>query len=157
MKKLPSIGERMARLRRSGTGATDWLGPRRESPEAALPPAASLRDRLAYLQRLRPPTYDSMMCIIAYDIESNKVRTQVAKYLIRQGCYRLQKSVYFAQLPRGRYRDIVETLRRINDRYENEDSIFFLPLSSDQVDRLEMVGRDLYLQIARDHPHTLFW
>jgi CRISPR-associated protein Cas2 len=143
----------MARIRRSGVKGDDWL--RAAPPPISLDPNQNLRQRLAALQQLRPQNIQDMMCFIAYDIESNKVRTQIAKYLIRQGCHRVQKSVYVAQLPRSRYREMVEALRVINELYDNEDSIFFLPVGEDNLNRMEIVGRDLYLEVAREQRHTL--
>lgn len=155
-----SIGERMARLRRSGLGAEDWLAPRPE-PEPWIGtgegPASRLSEVLARVAARRPQRISDMMCIIAYDIESNKVRTQIAKYLISKGCVRIQKSVYFAVLSRRHYREMVEALRTINALYENEDSLFFLPVADDQLSRIELIGRDLYLSVARETPGTLFF
>lgn len=42
----------------------------------------------------------SMIYFVMYDIEDNKVRTQVAKYLIRKGCTRVQKSIFIANTDR---------------------------------------------------------
>jgi CRISPR-associated protein Cas2 len=148
-----SAGERAARLARSGLSGSDWL--QAPPPLITTNAASNLRQRLAVLQQLAPQRITDMMCLIAYDIESNKVRTQVAKYLIRQGCHRIQQSVYFAQLPRSRYRQMVEALRVINELYDNEDSIFFLPVGEDNLHKLEVVGRDLYLEVARAQRHTL--
>jgi CRISPR-associated endonuclease Cas2 len=157
MKRPPAIsrGEQIARLRRSGLAGSDWLQPEAEAPAGQASPFTTLAERLALLRRLRPQRITHMMCFIAYDIESNKVRTRVAKYLIAQGCHRIQKSVYFAQLSRHQYRDIVEALRVINDLYENQDSIFFLPVGEDNMSKFEVVGRDLYLEVAREQHHTV--
>ncbi|RMG68011.1 MAG: CRISPR-associated endonuclease Cas2 [Bacteroidetes bacterium] len=147
----------MARLRRSGLGAEDWLAPRPEPQLVGGSAATRMTELLAQLEARRPKRISDMMCIIAYDIESNKVRTQVAKFLIGKGCLRIQKSVYFGLLSRKQYREMVEALRTINALYENDDSIFFLPVADDQLSRIEIIGRDLYLQVARDEPNTLFF
>src|SRR5690606_1027949 len=74
----------------------------------------------------------SMLYIVMYDIENNKVRTQVAKYLIKKGCLRIQKSVYLAKSNRTLYKDICEALKDINEMYENDDSIFVLPIPEEK-------------------------
>ena len=55
----------------------------------------TLQERLSLIFNLvnnkhRPPS--NMLFFVMYDIESNKVRRQVVKYLERQGCSRVQKS-----------------------------------------------------------------
>ena len=40
----------------------------------------------------------NMLFFIMYDIESNKVRYNIVKYLERMGCYRIQKSIFLANL-----------------------------------------------------------
>ncbi len=149
-----SRGEQIARLRRSGLAGTNWLQTTPE-PTTDVEAEPDLAARLARLRQLRPLKITDMMCLIAYDIESNKVRTKVAKYLIASGCHRVQKSVYFARLSRSRYREIVEALRVINDLYDNQDSIFFLPVGDDNMNRLEVVGRDLYVEVVREQRHTV--
>ena len=154
LRRTISLGEQMARLRRSGLSGSRWLEAAPVSTEA--PDAAqSLAQRLQQLRALRPQKITDMMCFIAYDIESNKVRTKVAKFLIQQGCHRIQKSVYFARLSRRQYRQVVQALRTINELYENQDSIFFLPVGEDNMSKLEVVGRDLYLEVAREQHHTV--
>ena len=138
-----STGERLARLARSGAGGDTWLAARFPQNPQPPTPGANLQERLALLRLIRPQRMQDMMCIIAYDIESNKVRNQIAKFLIRKGCYRLQKSVYFGQMPRKQYKEMVAALRAINNLYENEDSLFFLPVGEDSLNRLEVVGRGL--------------
>ena len=45
---------------------------------------------------LRPA--GNMLFFVMYDIESNKVRHQVVKYLLRKGCTRVQKSIFLSDL-----------------------------------------------------------
>lgn len=51
-----------------------------------------------------------MLFFIMYDIESNKVRYNIVKYLERMGCYRIQKSIFLANLSMEKY-------ERIKKRY----------------------------------------
>jgi len=149
-----SQGEQIARLGRSGLSVKDWIRPDAEL-EAPVDPSEDLRARLERIRALRPIKITDMMCFIAYDIESNKVRTKVAKYLIECGCHRVQKSVYFARVSRSKYKEMIEALRVINELYENEDSIFFLPVGEGNMNKLQIVGRDLYIEVARDEHHTI--
>jgi CRISPR-associated protein Cas2 len=38
----------------------------------------------------------NMIYFVMYDIEDNRVRNQVARYLIKKGCARVQKSIFIA-------------------------------------------------------------
>lgn len=156
-KKSLSLGEKIARIRKAGLGEGILL-------QAGSPPDwgpdLSLNQRIqAVLDLLKEahkkPTHQ-MLAFIAYDIEDNRVRRLIAKYLIEQGCVRVQKSVYFLETQPARYKDMVQTLREVQAMYDNEDSIFFLPIGLDQVNRMEMIGRNLHVEMAIDQPNTLF-
>src|SRR5690606_29066437 len=75
---------------------------------------------------LKQPKYTAMYIsfFILYDISQNKVRNLVAKYLIRNGCVRVQKSVFYGYLKRKQYEEIKTAIIEINQMYENHDSIF---------------------------------
>ncbi len=98
-----------------------------------------------------------MLCFISYDIEHNKVRTAIAKYLIRQGCQRVQKSVYFARLSPAAYRDIATNLREIQALYDNQDSIFILPVGEDNLNRMELIGQNFQYELEVNPPNTLYF
>ena len=48
----------------------------------------------------------NMLFFIMYDIESNKVRYNVVKYLERMGCHRIQKSIFLANLSMEKFDSI---------------------------------------------------
>ncbi|MBK8390592.1 MAG: hypothetical protein IPL23_15480 [Saprospiraceae bacterium] len=50
----------------------------------------------------------------------------------KKGCLRIQKSVYLAKSNRTLYTEITETLKDINEMYNNEDSIFVLPVPEEK-------------------------
>ena len=49
----------------------------------------------------RKPT--NMLFFVMYDIESDKVRRHIAKYLERKGCTRVQRSIFLADLDTADY------------------------------------------------------
>ena len=55
----------------------------------------------------------SMLFFVMYDIESNKVRNQVVKYLQRKGCVRVQKSIFLADLEITEYNNIRNDLAEV--------------------------------------------
>ena len=75
----------------------------------------SLESRISCLlgianETSRPTT--NMIFFTMYDIESNKVRRLIAKYLISKGCTRIQDSIFLADLPRPTYEEIKREPRR---------------------------------------------
>lgn len=98
-----------------------------------------------------------MNFMVMYDIENNKVRREVAKYLIGQGCIRIQKSVYLASMAHERYQQIVETLTEVQQYYENVDSILILPVNTSDARAMKIIGKDIQVQTIIDKPNTLFF
>lgn len=72
-----------------------------------------------------------MLFFVMYDIESNKVRQQVSKYLLKMGCFRIQRSIFLADLSPEKYEQIRADLTEVQAFYENEDSILVVPVSTD--------------------------
>lgn len=99
----------------------------------------------------------SMLYFIMYDIENNKVRTSIAKYLIKKGCLRVQKSIFFADTERQVFNTIHSDLKAIQELYENTDSIFFVPVSTDQLRAMKIVGQNIDFELISGSKNTLFF
>jgi CRISPR-associated protein Cas2 len=99
----------------------------------------------------------NMIFFVMYDIENTRVRTQIAKYLIRNGCVRIQKSVYLAQLDAMKYNEIHQTLKEVQDVYDNNDSIVFVPVSSDEITAMKIVGEKIVFNLILENKNTLFF
>ncbi len=102
-----------------------------------------------------PP--ENMLFLVMYDIENNKVRTEIAKYLIRKGCIRIQKSVYIANLKRSIFDEINKTLKEIQQMYDNNDSILLIPMSSDEVKSMKIIGQNVDIDLILGNRNTLFF
>ena len=50
---------------------------------------------------------------VKYDIENNKVRTRVSKYLEKQGCIRIQKSIFLTNTESKNFNQIYETILEV--------------------------------------------
>lgn len=98
-----------------------------------------------------------MLYLIMYDIENNKVRTQVAKYLIKKGCLRIQKSVYLAKSSVSVMKDISRTLKEINEIYDNADSIFVLPVPEEKFNNITVIGQNIEFEIVTKPKNVLFF
>ncbi|GAB2801430.1 hypothetical protein GCM10027275_54460 [Rhabdobacter roseus] len=123
-------------------------------PTLAMPEGIRLLYKTLHTTSKRP---EEMYCFIMYDIESNKVRRLVAKYLEKKGCQRVQKSVFFARLHRHLHRDIADTLRQIQEAYQNHDSILILPVGEDMLNKLNCIGKDFEWEVLTASRHTLFF
>jgi len=106
-------------------------------------------------QPKRPPT--NMLFFIMYDIESNKVRRNVVKYLERQGCTRIQKSIFLADLSSDTYHMIRNDLAEVQALYENQDSIIVCPVSTELLRSMKIIGKSINVDIITHSRNTLFF
>jgi CRISPR-associated endonuclease Cas2 len=56
-----------------------------------------------------------MTCIVSYDIESDKIRTKLARYLEKKGI-RLQKSVFALEVERHVFRNLLRGIEHITGK-----------------------------------------
>ncbi len=100
---------------------------------------------------------EDMYCFIMYDVKNDRIRRLMAKYLEQKGCIRVQKSVFFARLHRKVQKEVLEMLRKMNNCYENQDSILVLPVGEDMLNSLTCIGQEFELQLLTAPKHTLFF
>jgi CRISPR-associated protein Cas2 len=98
-----------------------------------------------------------MLFFVMYDIESNKVRNQVVKYLLRKGCFRVQKSIFLADLEHARYQEIRNDLTEVQACYENNDSILVVPISTDYLQAMKIIGKNIDVDLVLKNRNTLFF
>lgn len=98
-----------------------------------------------------------MLFFIMYDIENNKVRNQIVKYLIRKGCIRVQKSIFLADLEHAVYQEIRNNLTEVQACYENEDSILVVPISTDYLQAMKIIGKSIDVDLVLKNKNTLFF
>lgn len=98
----------------------------------------------------------TMNYLILYDIEKNKVRALIAKYLLSQGCIRVQKSVFLSHSNHKRFDAIKNTLAEINEIYENSDSIILIPLNVSDARSMKLIGKNVNIEQIIDPPNTVF-
>ncbi|MCF0210571.1 MAG: CRISPR-associated endonuclease Cas2 [Bacteroidales bacterium] len=99
----------------------------------------------------------NMLFFVMYDIESNKVRYNVVKYLQKQGCTRIQKSIFLADLDSEKYREIRSDLTEIQSLYENHDSIIICPVSTEQINAMKVIGQEIAIDVITHSKNTLFF
>ncbi len=98
-----------------------------------------------------------MLFFVMYDIESNKVRRYVVKYLERKGCMRVQKSIFLASLSMEKYQDIRNDLAEVQAAYDNQDSILIVPITTDYLRSMKVIGQNIDIDIITHTRSTLFF
>ena len=151
-----SFVEKMQRFAHAGIAGSS--SPNRLSN--SLDDLSSLDERLQKVigivnQMNRPST--NMLFFVMYDIESNKVRRLVANYLQRKGCVRIQRSIFLADLDAKEYNTIRMDLTEVQSAYENEDSILIVPISSEYLRSMKIIGQKIELDIIMHNKNTLFF
>lgn len=103
----------------------------------------------------RPAT--NMLFFIMYDISSNKVRNLVSKFLIRKGCFRIQRSIFLADLSVDTYELIRTNLAEVQSAYENEDSVLIVPISEGYLNLMRVIGQKLDMDVMLHRKNVLFF
>ena len=155
-KKALTFVEKMQKLIHAGISTS--VAPNRLSNDMDDLPTLEerIRKALGIIYRPdRPAT--NMLFFVMYDIGSNKVRTLVAKYLLRNGCTRIQRSIFLADLPSADYERIRNDLTEVQAAYENEDSILIVPISTDYLRSMRIIGQTIELDVILHDKNTLFF
>lgn len=120
----------------------------------------SLEERVGHIlglinRPLRKKT--SMTYFIMYDIENNKVRYLVHKFLIKKGCTRIQRSIFIADTSHEVYDEIKTSLADIQSFYQNDDSIIIVPISTDHIKAMKVIGQSIDIDLILKNKTTLFF
>ena len=152
-KKVFSLKERLAKLTNAGIGEIAHNNP---LPEGYLTLSERIRAILNIVKD-SPVKATEMTYLILYDISNDKVRTQIAKYLLQQGCMRIQKSVFMVKTQNKQFDEIFQTLKEVNEYYQNEDSIILVPINASDVRSMKLIGKNVQIATITDKPNTLFF
>ena len=155
-KKEIGFAERMKKFQKAGISGNS--PPNRTTNDLEKIP--SLEERIQFLFKTvnephRPS--NNMLFFVMYDIESTRVRNQVVKYLIRNGCVRIQKSVFLADLSNEKYVQIKNDLTEVQACYENDDSILVVPISTDYLQAMKIIGKSIDVDVITKSKNTLFF
>lgn len=157
-KKAYNLKEKLQKIKKAGLTVQPEgpSGPEKEE-EGTL---GNLQDRVRkILQLVRDPNKNKfdMIYLVMYDIEDDRVRTHIAKYLLSKGCIRIQKSVYMARTHQQVFQEINDTLKEVQAAYDNDDSILLVPVQSSTISSMKILGKDIQVQSLVDPPNTLFY
>lgn len=98
-----------------------------------------------------------MTFFVMYDIEDDKVRKATAKFLLSQGCMRIQASLFLGDLSIDRYKNIKETVKALQGSYDNDDSILIVPVDRDNILSMDMIGRKIRTDIILGSNSVIFF
>ncbi len=127
-----------------------------ENPDDEMKPLAQRIQFILKIIQNEPLKATTMNYLILYDIEKDKVRNLIAKYLLSRGCIRIQKSVFLAHSDHKKFDEIQQTLADINDIYQNEDSIILVPLNVSDARSMKLIGQNVNISQIIDPPNTIF-
>lgn len=149
------LKERIDKIRKAGLLAEPETPPS-EYQEEDLQPLSDRIERILGILRGKPIKSTTMNYLIMYDVQNNKVRSLVAKYLLKNGCIRVQKSVFLVHSDHKKFDEIRQTLVEINDVYENNDSIILVPLNISDARSMKLIGKNVNIEQIIDPPNTVF-
>ncbi|MCF8349063.1 MAG: CRISPR-associated endonuclease Cas2 [Bacteroidales bacterium] len=157
-KKIPlTFVERMLLYKKAGFS---HKGPAITMPKNTANDLEALPERIKKILQIIDRTHltaSKMLYFVMYDIENNKVRNAIAKYLEKNGCLRVQKSIFFAEHERSQFNQIHSDLKHIQELYDNSDSIFMVPVSTDQVRAMKIIGQSTDFDLIIGNKNTLFF
>ena len=151
-KKQLTFAEQVRKIYSSGL-------PRNKPPVGQIDDLLTLEERVQKIFGIIDKKHKQlyMTFFVMYDIENDKVRNQVVKYLLRKGCMRIQKSIFLADLEHETYSQMKEDLAEVQACYENNDSIIVCPISTDYLRSLRIIGKNLDIDIVLKNKNTLFF
>lgn len=151
-----SLKERLARLMKAGLNPAAQHTATPDDDDDLLPLPQRIQKILGIVKS-NPQKATAMHYLIMYDIENNKVRRLISKYLEQQGCIRVQKSVFMAHTGHPKFQEIYEALKDINSYYDNADSIMLVPVNVADVRSMKLIGKNVNIEILTNPRNTYFF
>lgn len=94
--------------------------------------------------------------IVMYDISDEYTRRTVVTYLMREGCLRIQQSVFIGNLPYSRMKEISKSLKETKETSDNDDSYIILPLRKESLDAMVFCGNRDNIDIVLRRKNVVF-
>lgn len=154
-KPPPGFAEKMLKLK--AAGLTGNAPPNTRAGDHDLPDLSQRIRSIMGIVDSFDKKPNQMIYFVMYDIENNKVRNLVAKYLIKKGCTRVQKSIFLARTDRVVFDQIKDDLKEVQQCYDNNDSILLVPVSTEQIQAMKVIGQNIDLDLIMGNKNTLFF
>lgn len=156
-KKQPlSFVQKMKALSESGISGSPRPSEVSENDDQLLPLTVRI-DKILGLTEKSKKQNGRMLFFVMYDIESDKVRRLVVRYLQKVGCTRVQKSIFLAESSVATYNRIREDLSEVQAVYDNQDSIIVLPITTDYLRMMKIIGKEVNIDIITKTKSTIFF
>lgn len=126
-----------------------------EQDESILPRLLRLQKTLAFFNTPIHINPNDMLGLVLYDITDNRIRKYISLYLERKGFVRVQYSVFFGNVPKAIFEEVTQKLHTVNSLYKNGDSIMLLPIATDTMQQLQLIGKSINFTAMVNKPHTL--
>lgn len=134
----------LERIKQAGISESNYISLSKEEP------LDNLDTRIDFLLSVtKNNNKKHMVFFVMYDIENNKVRTLISKYLIAQGCTRIQNSIFLADTSKERMDAIVKDLTSVQETYENNDSIIVSPMSYVNFESMHIIGKQINMELIK--------
>lgn len=72
-------------------------------------------------------------------------------------CFRIQKSIFLADTPAETMDKIRSDLKEVQECYDNDDSILVVPISTDYLQAMKIIGKTIDVDIIMQTKNTLFF
>lgn len=148
--------ETLKKLKRSGLSGS----PSPNRTQVKLDDLVSVEERVERVLNLinkKKRSATNMLFFVMYDIENNKIRNYISKYLLKRGCFRIQRSIFLADLNNAVYEEIKKDLAGVQETYENNDSIIVVPISTDYLQSMKIIGQSIDIDLITRSRNTLFF
>lgn len=83
---------------------------------------------------------NDVIFLVMYDISDNYTRRTVVDYLLREGCLRIQCSIFMGNLPFCKMQNIARTLEEIHEGSSSDDSYIIMPLRKESIGAMVICG-----------------
>lgn len=83
---------------------------------------------------------NDVIFLVMYDISDNYTRRTVVDYLLREGCLRIQRSIFMGNLPFCKMQNIARTLEDIYEGSSSDDSYIIMPLRKESIGAMVICG-----------------
>lgn len=120
-------------------------------------PDADIMRQLSRVLHPKEKKIQGMLFFVMYDISDNKVRNLVVKYLQKKGCVRIQKSIFLANLTPATFSIIHSDLKAVQSCYENDDSIMMVPVPTDFLNSMKIIGKEVNTDLIIGKTDILFF
>lgn len=95
--------------------------------------------------------------LIAYDIQSDRLRNKIGKKILEFGINRIQYSVYLGSITPTQFQQLKQSIQAIfNSEKQPSDSIIFIPIPAQQLRLTNILGTlDIDIDYILGERHTL--